>query len=226
MMCGMMDVTFAVTAEQRQNLGDSVLWIGGSPCAGKSTIAERLSAAGGPARFSVDEDFAVQSRGFSPERQPALCAWLQASSDERWLQPVPQLLDEVIACYSEHCAFIVDALVAQTRSGSATILTEGSCLLPDCLAPMAATAAMVWVVPTPDFQRRHYGQRDWARDSLTDCREPERAFRNWMDRDVAFAAWVGERCKSLCLPCIVVDGQQDVEAIAARVGRQLRLRPQ
>ena len=59
----MMDVTFAVTAEQRQNLGDSVLWIGGSPCAGKSTIAERLIAhpdAGGA--YNVDLDVCVPQR--------------------------------------------------------------------------------------------------------------------------------------------------------------------
>lgn len=45
----------------------------------------------------------------------------------------------------------------------------------------------MWIVPTPEFQVRHYSKREWIHDILNQYDNPELAFSNWMDRDIGFA---------------------------------------
>lgn len=58
---------------------------------------------------------------------------------------------------------------------------------------------------------------------LRECDAPERAFRNWMDRDVAVARWMLEQARGLGLICIEVDGRRAVTENARIVAEHLGL---
>ena len=90
------------------------------------------------------------------------------------------------------------------------------------LAP--APHRTIWMVPTEAFQRTHYPLRGaWIQEPLRDCRDPEQAFQNWMDRDVAFARQVAAEAAARGRRVLTVDGSQSIADNAAIVERHFRL---
>lgn len=196
-------------------------WLGGSPCAGKSTVAGILARRFGLDVYRVDEAFEDHARRLDPLRQPALVRWLAASANERWLRPVDDLVQDAIACYREHLGMVLEDVSA--RTGTRPLLVEGTALLPAEVAGVAASRERaLWLLAAPEFQRRHYRERTWAWDLVASSDDPERAFENWMERDVRFAAWVAAEVDALGLGRFTVDGgrtpDEVADAVAARFG--------
>ena len=79
------------------------------------------------------------------------------------------------------------------------------------------------MVPTAQFQRKHYGQRPWVADVLRDCSDPEQAFDNWMRRDELFARWVRRSALFHGLQTIIVDGSYDINAHAQMAAQHFGL---
>jgi hypothetical protein len=164
-------------------------WIGGSPCAGKSSIARLLSLRHElphvecdvvlPAPADIDR---CARLAFPPE-------W-QASRE--------------ISFYAAR----FDSLLAVLPADG---VVEGADLLPELLAdhdvPMSQA---IWVVPTPDFQLRHYRAREWAAAYVAECPDPAQAFANWMRRDMLFAEHVRAQASAVGGRVVVVDGGRSV----------------
>ena len=102
---------------------------------------------------------------------------------------------------------------------------EGSSLLPDRVAEvMGERTQGIWIVPTERFQRAMYRARGaWVEDILRECEDPERAYRNWMDRDVAFARWVGTQTQELGLKLMEVDDGRTITENAKMVAEYFQL---
>ncbi len=201
---------------------ERVYWIGGSPCAGKSSIGRSLSRQYGLELYSIDEAWPRQMGRLSSRRQPALSRWLESSWDQRWMQPVHFLLEQAKACYREHFALVLEDL-RQSAPGT-PLLVEGTAILPDAIAalPVARHRAF-WLIPSGEFQRCHYQQRDWVKGILADCRDPEAAFARWMQRDVEFARWVSLETERLGFDNLLVDGGQSIGQNARRIATHFRL---
>ena len=185
-----------------------VFWLGGSPCAGKSSISEILVGRFDLRLYRVDEAFEAHARHFDPTLQPALTKWCASSWDERWMRPVESLVREVIACYREHFALILEDVLSLPRE-VADVLAE--------------RRRALWVVPTADFQSTHYSKREWVCRILEQCDSPEAAFRNWMERDAEFARWVAAEANELGLELLTVDGKRTIEENASTVASYFQL---
>jgi len=194
-----------------------VYWIGGSPCAGKSSMADLIASAHGLAVYHIDHELGDRLHTPDPALQPGLAGWESATWDDRWMRPVDDLLDEVIRCYQEEFDMALADLLAMP--GDAPILVEGNSLLPDILAPLLSDRRRaIWVVATEAFQRYQYPRRGpWVQHILRQCSNPDQALQNWMDRDVAFAAWVQKRVRALGFPLLIVDGILSIEQNARQV---------
>ena len=198
------------------------LWIGGSPCAGKSSVTELLAAQFGLAPYHVDDHFNRHVDHLDPTHQPALNRWLAATWDQRWMQPLDQLLHEVIACYDEHTTLVLEDLAA--LAADASLLVEGSALLPQRLVEIGvSTNQAIWLVPTAEFQWHYYSQRAWIKNILQQCDDPEQAFANWMARDTHFAQWVDKEARRFHFPVVTVDGRTSIEKIALQVAEHFCL---
>jgi hypothetical protein len=185
-----------------------IYWLGGSPCAGKSSVARQIAQRYEIELYSVDEAFAAHQARFDPRQHPTITRWLAASWDERWMQAPEVLLTEAIACYSEHFSLILEDVLKLNRPA----LVEGTAILPALAAGwIGAPRQALWMVPSPAFQREHYARRPWARQAVNDCRDPQAAFENWMERDIRFGAWIQQENARLGLTTLVVDGQRSLE---------------
>jgi hypothetical protein len=141
------------------------------------------------------------------------------------MQPVETLLSEAISCYREHFQLVVDDLLSLPHPDS--LLVEGNCLLPDNVYGLLSRREQaIWVVTSEDFVKTHYPNRGpWVQDILGQCKDPEQALQNWMDREGLFAAWVTERVKKLGLSLLLVDGGWTISATADEVEAHLGLGP-
>lgn len=201
---------------------NDVFWLGGSPCAGKSTVAGALATRFGLDLYRVDEAFDDHARRFDPARQPTLVRWIGASANERWLQPIDVLLRDAIDCYREHVGLVMEEVLARPKPRP--LLVEGTALLPAEVARVAFhERRSLWLVPAPEFQRRHYRERTWARGVVASSDDPARAFENWMDRDVRFASWVAAEVDALGLRRFTVDGGRTVDEVAEVVAEAFGL---
>jgi 2-phosphoglycerate kinase len=207
--------------DSRERL-DHVLWIGGSPCSGKTSIAELLAEQHGLPLYHVDEMFERHRQRVSLAVHPNLYKWTHTGWNSLWMQSGEVLLAEAIGCYREQFEMVVEDLAE--RGSEELVLAEGSSLLPGSVAKvMVGREQGIWIVPTEEFQRARYRERgSWVEGILAECDDPETAYRNWMDRDVAFGQWVRGQAEKLDLEVLEVSGRRSIasnaEIVAAHSG--------
>src|SRR3989442_11398999 len=161
---------------------ENVFWLGGSPCAGKSSISEIIASRFGLDVYHVDDAFKVHAQCFDPIRHPTLTKWSTSSWNQRWMQPLDRLVQDVIACYQEHFTLILEDVLSLPKR---PLLVEGTALLPRLVARVLLRQShAIWVVPTAYFQRAHYSERDGAQSIVAQCSNPEEAFQNCMERNI------------------------------------------
>ena len=200
-----------------------MFWLGGSPCAGKSSVSEVLARRFTLDVYHVDEAFDRHVQGLDPARQSALAAWRDSSWEERWMRPPDDLLRDVIACYGEHFALILKDILTTPRRK--LLLVEGTALLPRHVAGLLSKRShALWMIPSAGFQREHYSRREWVCGVMEQCQSPEDAFDNWMERDARFAEWVEAEARALNLQVLKVGGGQSIEENAAAVAEHFQLR--
>jgi len=199
-----------------------VYWLGGSPCAGKSTVADGLATRFNMTVYRCDDAFYEHIQRVDPSRHPTFHRLATASPDGIWLRPVQQQIDDEIALYHEEFEMIIDDLIAIPNDRP--IIAEGAALLPELISTLNIPFhRKLWMIPTEDFQRHHYGTREWRHDVLRETSDPERAWENWMQRDAGFARHVGEQARLLGESAILIDGSLPIGSVAAKVRSQFAL---
>ncbi|MEZ4620705.1 MAG: hypothetical protein R2867_35060 [Caldilineaceae bacterium] len=197
-------------------------WLGGSPCSGKSTIAEALATQYDLTYFSCDNRLWDHVATGDPNLQPTLARLHTMSSDEIWLEPVAAQVDRVFAIDREEFPLLLADL--QALATDHPILAEGAALMPELVMQNAVwRTRAAWVVPTPSFQRHYYERRAWVADALKACSDPAQAFANWMARDEAFAAYITQTATAAGLPLLTVDGSHTIVDNTTWVATQLGL---
>jgi hypothetical protein len=185
-----------------------ILWLGGSPCSGKSSIAQALAQRYGLTAYHCDDHWDAHVAQADPEQEPHMARIGQMSWDEIWMRPVAAQVSYELGVYREEFPMILRDL-AERRHQTAGLLAEGAALLPEGVAPLITDARQaLWVVPTAAFQRRVYPNRGaWVQQILAQCSDPEQALANWMNRDIAFARHVAAQAEELGLRVLWVDGE-------------------
>ena len=193
------------------------LWIGGSPCSGKSSIARWLAKRYGIAVYQCDAHWDDHIRVADSATEPALHSVTTMSWDDLWMRDVATLVEHERALYREEFAMIIDDL--GRTDAARPIVAEGAALLPELVAPLLdQEREAIWIIPTEAFQRATYPQRGaWVQGILEQCTDPKTAFANWMARDIAFGQRVACDAQRLGLRVLRVDGSTSVQQNAQTV---------
>src|SRR5579859_6913242 len=94
-----------------------VYWIGGSPCAGKSSVAMLLAARYGWPLYQTDEAYPRHEKMVTPEQQPLFYKLIHLSSEEVWMmRSVEQQAEEEVQFYREEFPLILEDLLALPSS--------------------------------------------------------------------------------------------------------------
>ena len=188
---------------------EKILFMGGSPCSGKSTVAELIAQEYGAFYFKVDELLGELIETAASRGGIACTAVRKLTSDGIWLREPSIQCEGEFQIYSEVAPLIFDK-IAQLNNDF--IITEGAAYTPQVMSSRNA-GSYITIVPSPEFQISRYKEREWVQYVLADCSDKEKAFDNWMQRDVLFAERVKAECEKLEIPCIVNDGSRSVDEI-------------
>jgi 2-phosphoglycerate kinase len=199
-----------------------IYWIGGSPCSGKSTIAEKLAYKHGLSLFKSDDHMYAHMRLANAEKQPVMAKVASLSWDEIWTRPVEVQVQDEFDFYHEEFNMLLEELALYPQGQP--ILAEGNAWLPELLGQVKPLPEhIVYVIPTKEFQVTNYSLRGFTKDILAQCAEPQAAFENWMERDARFGERVNQAARLAGLPVIRVDGQLSIEETTALVEKALHL---
>ena len=196
--------------------------LGGSPCSGKSTIAEMLSAQYDLCYYKVDDHDPDHMRQADPIQQPVMFKYTKIGWDDVWSQSVETLLTDELTYYHERFAFVLNDL-SQLIDGAPPLL-EGAAFLPDLICRYPVNPEHVtFMIPTLEFQIEHYSQRPWIQSILGECHNPKQAFENWMKRDHLFGLEVIRQANDHGYRVMIVDGSVDIPAQFEMIKAQFQL---
>ena len=200
----------------------AIFFIGGSPCSGKSTVAQILADRHSLRYFKVDDHLDRYLQAAAAQGKPACQRAVQMTPDEIWMRDPQLQCEEELRIYEEIFDLILADLAA--LSSQQDIITEGAAYLPMLMQRQRiAVDRYLSITPTKDFQVTHYRQREWVPYVLEGCRDKETAFRNWMERDALFALAVQQQCMDAGYASIVNDGAVSVENMVEMVAGALGL---
>jgi hypothetical protein len=187
-----------------------VLWIGGAPDAGKSSVADRLGAQYHLHVIHLDRIERDHIARHDPIRHPAIAQWIALSLDECWVhRSGEEIAQHTIRMRAERDPMLLDDLLALPRTPM--ILVEGPWLFPDFVAPLLSSPRQaIWLEPTPEFKRASAARRNKPSSRLKSS-DPERFAQHWFARDMRIAAHVRRQVEEQGLTVVVVDGSRSVE---------------
>jgi hypothetical protein len=176
-----------------------VLWIGGAPAAGKTSVATRIARRHGLRWYGADtrtwehRDRAIRAGSTAAIRWEAMTPAQRTETG-----PPAELLERSL--HHERGPMVVDDL--QALPSSPLVVADGS-TLPAGAVPDRSRAA--WLIPTPEFQQARLDERKVSRGT----------------RDLyrALAQTIAGEAAARGIPIVVVDGSEDVAATVDAVER-------
>lgn len=195
-----------------------VLWIGGPPDSGKTTIAGEIGARHRLAVYHFDRHEPAHFTRADPVLHPFLYAAHpdRMTTETRWLGSAPEAMaHDTIASWTERFAMALDDLLA--LPDDAPIIAEGPGMFPECVAPLLhEPGRALWLVPTPAFKRASAIRRDKP-GNRWETSDPALAQQNLIERDLLMGEHVLRTAASLGLAVYLIDGSIDLDGMIERV---------
>ncbi len=176
-------------------------FIGGSPCAGKSSLADLFAQKHGLKVYHADEHY-EQHLLRATKRQPTLVE-LQK---RLWLEVMTRSLPEMVRDELQANLELGEFALEDVQQLEPPCIAEGMPFMPDFMAKLELPVKPVYLIPTPEFQREQYAKREWARQLLAQTSDPNTVFDNWMTRDAQTAQFVKSQAQTLGFAVLSVDG--------------------
>ena len=259
----------------------NIYYIGGSPCSGKSTVAEILSEQYDLYYFKVDDFLDSYTKQGALKGYPVCRKQVELTPDQIWMwDPVLQCREELIY-YEEVFEFIrcvktpasaggeynkfvsvaganppsdkrsagmrrdsVRKMSAKADPNSAPrpvrrvlnvrdleqiknvngVITEGAAYVPGLIRDAQIPEnRYLSITPTKEFQLFHFRKRTFVPYILRGCSNMERAFDNWMERDILFAGEVRKQCGETGYTSVINDGSMEIAGLADLVATHFGL---
>jgi len=179
---------------------EHVLWIGGPPASGKTTVATRLARRHGLRLYCADtKTWAHRDRALA-RGIPAALRWEALTPARRALSTPEQALE--LSLHRERGQMVVEDLLALPRAP--LVVAEGSTL------PAAAVrerSRAVWLIPTAEFQRARLEERGLSAGAR--------------GLFLLLAATIEREAREHDVPIVAVDGGRGIAEIVAAVEERL-----
>lgn len=189
---------------------DKIYWIGGSPCSGKSTIAEMLVKEYGFDYYKCDDHLERYMNIGATENNALMKILKTMSLDEIWLR-TPEVQTEEEFEFYRYALRIIEKEVNELYIGN-EIIVEGAAILPEYIKNKNIKKnRYICIAPTEEFQIEKYSKREWVKDYLKECSDANTAFKNWMRRDAMYAKEVINQAKENGMNYILVDANISIE---------------
>jgi dephospho-CoA kinase len=193
----------------------NTLFIGGSPCAGKSTVCDLFAQKHGFVQYHCDEHY-DQHLTRARFDQVTLRAFQKRSLLKTMTRPLEIMIQDALQANHE----LGELALEDIDKLQGQVIGEGMPFMPDLMASLELRVQPVYFVPTPNFQREYYAKREWAWKLLEQTQNPPETFERWMSRDSSTAAWIATRVRELGFALLEVDGSMTILETLAWIEEQ------
>ena len=193
-------------------------FIGGSPCAGKSTICDLLAARHGWQTYHCDEYYDAHLERAKPGSILSKfrgMTWREAFTT----RSLETMIRNELEANRELGVFALE----DVNAIDSPVIAEGMALMPELLVKLEPRVRAVYLIPTESFQREHYAKREWAQSLLATTDDPKAVFQKWMVRDATNARTIADQARASDFPVLEVDGRLSVLEVLAWIEQQFAL---
>ncbi len=196
-----------------------VLWLGGGPDAGKTSVARILTRRHGLGFYSLDKQGQVHlgQLAAGAAADPATYRQVLASSPaERLVELEPF---EHVAWAWTFARDRFPLLLEDLRgfSGPTPILVEGVTLLPELIKPLLTTLRQaIWLIPTESFIQANWS-RSKKRFLARRTTDPDQARRNLLAIDQLLSERIAGQARADGLRLLEIDGSHSPAEVADMV---------
>lgn len=200
----------------------SVYWLGGSTCAGKTTIANYLSENYGFMVYHCDEYLGKHIEKSNAEEHPNLFKLTTLKWEDIINMPEDEYLAWVMDTFSEEFHMILEDL--DTQISDKPVLVEGINLLPKLLKDIIKEGNhAIWLVADETFYSLHQMQRKELYDRINECKNPEQALHNYINFDLAFGKYIKKEAQKHDLKVMVIENNNDISKNIEIVSKHFHL---
>jgi shikimate kinase len=184
-----------------------VYYIGGSPCSGKSTVAEMVSKKFEFFYYKLDDRLDEHMKQANKNHKSRCKAYFGMTSEQIWMRKPEIQFDDEVNIYREIFEY---ALSDIGKLKVPVVIAEGAGFLPELMKlEDIRESEYICITPTRDFQIEKYSKREWVSYVLEGCTDKKAAFENWMERDAIFAKYASETAEKNGYKTILTDGMRD-----------------
>ena len=183
--------------------------LGGSTCAGKTTISQILSEKYGLTVYHCDEYLGKHIEKSNAKEHPNLNRAKKINWNDIFCMETEDYLNWVIGLYSEEFDMILEDL--DNLSDGKPILVEGVNLLPQLIKDHLIDETHVCFVVADDlFYQSHQIHRKEFYERINACTDSEQALINYKNFDLAYGKYIMKEAERLDFKILVVDDESDL----------------
>lgn len=182
--------------------------LGGRPCSGKTTLADKLGE-----KLNIDvihlDEFARDCIDNSTADHPNIHRWKECNLVELLEKEPANLLCDYINTYEEMLPFLLRKIDASAKQAA---ILEGAMLLPGLIDAFKNKHVIkTCYLQTDDaFVFEKYCRRDYVQDMI---KKPEgkKAVDNLLGRDSLFAGYISDEIEKYALPKLFIHSNDTIE---------------
>lgn len=199
-----------------------IYYIGGSPCSGKSIVAEHLVNKYNLYYFKVEDHLEEYTKKGVNKNLPFCLKQGKTNQKETWMKDRVLQAKEEMLFYKEIFPFILEDL--SKIETDQDIVAEGTAFLPELIKQhKISRKKYLSITPCREFQTNHVRSRNWF-DSSVDARsKDDGTLDKWLDRDCYFANEVNLACKKTGYKSIMNDSEKTMEELIDIVSKHFGL---
>ncbi len=195
-----------------------VLWIGGPPDCGKTTVADLLAERHGLQVYHFDRHEPAHFGRADAQHTPALYRAHpdRMTTEMRWLGSPPDVMaSDTIASWTERFPMALEEILEIPDDSG--IVAEGPGFFPECLAPIINSLdRAIWLIPSEEFKVASAIRRNKP-GTRFETSDPERAQRNLIARDLLMGEHMRHSVEEYGFTVYEVDGSRDVMGVLADI---------
>lgn len=198
---------------------DHVLWLGGTPAAGKTVVAERLAERHNLSVYHRDQHVAAHAAQAVAAGHPLSMQRDALSPEDRWVrQTAPENVMQGIAVAQELFPLLIEDV--QALPTDHPVLVEGIGFYPAQVYPYLTNPRQaVWLIADAIFAETVWTvRRDAGRiPALETTSSPQIAWQHILERNAILGRYIRRQAGSLGLTTLTVDTSQELKRIVSRV---------
>ena len=199
-----------------------IYWLGGSTCAGKTTISNVLADEYGFIVYHCDDYIGQHVVKSNNKEHPNLNRITGMCWNEILNMTINEYLEWSIGSYKEEFEMIVEDL-HQLYDG-VPILVEGVDILPELIeSGIVDVGHAIWIVSDEGFYREKQMGRKELFERVNECLDPKQALENYFSYDLALGRYIKDNAKRHGFNVIEVKGESDLTNNVEAVRSHFRL---